>query len=430
MRTGYITAAAYNGGNSLLTQISKQFAREPDTDTGLGSYYIIDLIDGQTNCGPRALSIVCENHDIPLCDFRHKPSAPIRDIVKDIFDKTPPRCAILIDTRDNTCMQKVRKRIAGMTCDLHYRRVLFCLVDTTSAQTCLEVPGSLHDRMAVLLYHIPLHIQAQSNSLDDFRPLAEAMVDYSLFEHRIWQHVKIEGTLPEFLSTAQYQIVRRVRADPGLGAGAYPSFETDWRQALSTRLYSRLDNPPDSLCPSIHRVIPIGVSSSDALQAMTDAIPKDIKDPYAITVQSSAIDENCGTIAITQPMQYKIVNINCTIDTGILVDVCRELRTGHIAVVNEVHSLTRQITKFKDQQEETNKQMKEKQDETNQHLASLVARLEKHDRTADDVPLECSKNTCHNIVTARFRSGKRQKQCQSCQVTAAKTNLKRKHPVS
>jgi hypothetical protein len=444
MRSAYITAAAYNGGNSLLTRISELFVREPDTDIGFGNHYIFDIVEGRTTCGgSRVVAIVCENHDIPLFDFRSKTPAPIRDIVKDILEKTPPRCAILIDTRDSTLMKKVRKRIVGMTCDLHYRRVVFCLVDTTTDQACLEVPGSLHDRMAVLLYYIPRRIQSQSNSLDNFRPLAQAMVDYSLFEHRIWQHVKIDGTLPEFLSTAHYQVVRRVRADPGLSHGEYPSFETNWRQALSTRLYNTLATPPAALCPSIHRVIPIGVSSSDALQAMTGAIPTDIQDPYAITVQSSAVDDNCGTIAITQPMQYTVVNVNCMLDPGILVDVCRELRTGHRTVVNEVHSMNQQmkqqIANLKEKQEETNRQIstfKEKQEETNLHLASLVARLAKNDAdtitspadapdygTADTV---CTKTKCPNMVTTRFRSGKRKKQCSTCRKHMGKTTAKRK----
>ena len=74
-------------------------------------------------------------------------------------------------------------------------------------------------------------------------------------------------------------------------------------------------------------MIPIGVSSSDAMQAMEVAIPKDIKDPYAITVQSHAVDDQCGTIAITQPMQHTVVNVTCVINPGILIDACREVRT-------------------------------------------------------------------------------------------------------
>jgi len=65
---------------------------------------------------------------------------------------------------------------------------------------------------------------------------------------------------------------------------------------------------------------------------MQIAIPKNIQNPYAITVQSSAVDDQCGTIAITQPMSHTLINIDCLIDPGILVDVCRELRTGHRAV--------------------------------------------------------------------------------------------------
>jgi hypothetical protein len=54
---------------------------------------------------------------------------------------------------------------------------------------------------------------------------------------------------------------------------------------------------------------------------MNVAIPKDIQDPYAITVQTCAVDDRCGSIAITQPMQYTVVTVNCMINPGILVDV-------------------------------------------------------------------------------------------------------------
>ena len=74
--------------------------------------------------------------------------------------------------------------------------------------------------MAVLLYHIPARLRAQAESLDDFHPLAEGMLDYALFEPRLWREVCVDGTLAAFMSTAMYQIVRRIRADPRVDDGA------------------------------------------------------------------------------------------------------------------------------------------------------------------------------------------------------------------
>jgi hypothetical protein len=439
MRDDYIVAARYNGGDGLLVRISDLFLRRvPDTDTGPGAHYIADIVvaDGAVASGLAVVQMVCENHDIPICDFRNTPVAPIRDIVKSILEKTPPRCAILLDTRDNELQQKVRNRISGKHCDLRYRRVIFCLtVDGTVAMPPpgiqIHVPGSLQDRMAVLLYHIPAHLRAQAESLDDFRPLAEAMLDYALFEPRIWQEVCVDGTLAEFLSTAMYQLVRRVRDDPGVDDGAYPS------SPLASRLRDSLSSRSNAVCPSIHRVIPVGVSSADALQAMTVAIPKDLPDPYVVTVKASAVDDQCGSIAISQPLRYTVVNINCMINPGILVDVCRELRTGHRAVVSEVHAMNRK-------NDEKHDEMNRKQDETNQQLAetnqqlaamrnemaTLVARLSNNDTSgvtgAAESHLTCSKTGCSNMVTTRFKSGKMQKQCAPCLSYFLKPNTKRK----
>jgi hypothetical protein len=282
--------------------------------------------------------------------------------------------------------------------------------------------------MTILLYHIPQRIREQAEpSYQCFRPLSDAMVDYVLFEPRVWRDVRVDGTLSEFLSTAMYQIVRRVRTDPSIDNGTYPSFEMDWRSTFATRLRDTLEIPPDALCPSIHRVIPIGVSSSDAMNAMTVAIPKDVQDPYAITVQAFAVDDRCGSIAITQPMQYSVININCTIDPGILVDVCRELRSGHKAVAAEVHSIRRELSTMR----EENFTMRE---ETNQKLSimtTLVTRLMKGDKDiAAGGPVRCTKTGCQHVVTKRFRSGKRQKQCTSCLSHTVKSIAKGKVKLS
>jgi hypothetical protein len=297
--------------------------------------------------------------------------------------------------------------------------------------------------MTMLLYHIPEHVYAQSTSIEDFRPLADEMTDYALFEYRVWCNVRLNGTLEEFLSTATYQLARRVRTDPCIG-DTYPSFEVGWRRSLATQLNSSLPTAPSALCPSIHRVIPIGVSPGDAIKAMQVAIPKNIQNPYAITVKSLAVDDQCGSIAITQPMTYMVVNINCLLDPGILVEVCRELRTGHREVVQEVQSMKKKHdetnTRLLEKLLETNNQLVKMRMETNLQLLNLrkemtnqFTDLKKSDvnkndsgHVGDDLPTICSKNGCKTLVTERFLSGTLKKQCIVCISLAAKTSTKRK----
>jgi len=149
---------------------------------------------------------------------------------------------------------------------------------------------------------------------------------------------------------------------------------------------------------------------------MQCAIPPDLQDPYAITVQSSAVDERCGSIAITQPMSHTIININCVVNPDILVDVCRELRTGYRSVVAEVHSVTKKLTTV---QQETQKQLFTMQQQLSL-MTTLVTTLVKKvdDRKGDGQttkePNVCTKNRCSRIITKRFRSGKLHKQCSTC----------------
>ena len=350
MRDQYIRAIAEDGGQtSLFSRVSRLFSREPEAHYGLGSHYVVDLVGAG---GAYLVSVVCENHDIPVVDLRTLTTTeprPIRDIVKYILDKSPRRCALVLDLDDNPLAQKVRSRLLKTRCNLRYRRVVFCLTDHERGDgpaASIPVPGSNKDRKQMLLYHLPELLQIEPGfSPDCLQQLTESMTDYALFEPQVWRGVSVDRTLTEFLSTALYQVVRRVPTnfDPTLQNGTFPSFELEWRRGLAPHLQHTLGIPPDALCPNIHRVIPIGVTSSDAIQAMEVAIPKDLQDPYTITVQSSALDDQCGTIAITQPMQSTVVHVHCLINPGILVDVCRELRAGHKAVVTEVHTMKKQL---------------------------------------------------------------------------------------
>ena len=417
MRENFIKATMYNatGEENIFKRVSSLFVREPERTHGLGSYYIVDLVG---KGGKELVSDVCDNYDIPIIDLREqKIENNIRDLVSWMLEKTPPRCAYIVDTRDNIFMQKVRSRIMNIQCDLRYKRVVFCLTDQeTISGICIKVPGSIEDRLAVLMYHIPDCIQRQVATLECFRPLAATMNDYSLFWPVNWVKVRLDGTPEEFMSTAMYQILRRVPFDDPVIACKYPSFEVEWRSLLARRLHDILPKPPDALCPTIHRVIPIGVSASDAMHAMTVAIPKDIQDPYTITRHSSAIDDQCGSIVITQPMRYTVVNVNCMIDPGIIVDVCRDLRTAHRDVVSKMHSISTQLSNMQDEtrrhQDETRKQLSDMKNQTRIQLENMEARL---GRATNNVPdTICSKKGCTRIATKRFRSGKVARQCSDC----------------
>jgi vacuolar-type H+-ATPase subunit F/Vma7 len=411
MKQAYLDAIAYSKASPerrLFARMYALFVREPDTDSGLGSHYLVDLVASNENCCEQVITVFCENNDIPIVLVQTNAAQTIRDIVKQVLETSPPRCAIVLDTRNNEILQKVRTRIARTHCDLRYRRVIFCVTDhvmpSGSTSTSLHVPGCTDDKMMMLLYHLPDHIRKQDASLSRFRTLSESMVDYTLFQPRVWRNVNVQGTIEEFLSSAHYQIVRRVRTDPGVG-DAYPSFETEWRSTMASRLKHTLLTPPEALCPRIHRVIPIGVLPQDAIQAMTVAIPKDIQHPYAITVQTDAVDDQCGSIAITQPMNYTVVNVHCLLDPGLLVDVCRELRAGHKAVVSQVHSMQGQLTDIREEMKILVK-----------HLS--IENTYASDRLAKTTPnphqKQCAKRWCSRIVTKRFRSGKFHRQCDVC----------------
>lgn len=427
MKENFIFAADYSadGKENIFRRVSGLFAREPDSPHGLGEYYIVDIVG---TGGGQLVSDVCENHDIPVIDLRaRRKTRNLRETVDSILENSPARCAFILETREDSFMQQIRSRIMHKYCDLRYKRVVFCLVapdeSYQSSPRCLHVPGSIADRMTLLLYHIPGEILRQAPSPEYFRPLAEAMVDYSLFWPRIWRQIRLDATHSECLSTALYQVVRRVRADdPGI-EGEYPSSEMEWRSLLARRLQETLPSTPDALCPTIHRVIPIGVSASDAIQAMTVAIPKDLQDPYAITLRSSAVENRCGTIAITQPQCYTVIHVHCLVDPGLLADVCRDLRTAHQDVVSGLHSLRRDNAQLRGELSSVQHTLSDVHgtlsEMREQHLllVSLVARAtgtpgdQAEGNTVHNV---CSRKKCPRIVTKRFRSGKAPQQCSNC----------------
>ena len=160
MKDRYIKAVSYGpSSKNVISRISDLFVRVPETDYGQGAHYIVDLV-GEGIGGAQVVTIVCENQDIPILDLRKQREAPIRYIVKHILESAPPRCAIILDIRDNDFMQKVRTRISNTHCDLRFRRVVFCLVKREqSSGNSIHIPGSTDDRMTMLVYHVPARIQ-------------------------------------------------------------------------------------------------------------------------------------------------------------------------------------------------------------------------------------------------------------------------------
>jgi hypothetical protein len=104
---------------------------------------------------------------------------------------------------------------------------------------------------------------------------------------------------------------------------------------------------------------------------MQVAIPKNIEDPYAITVRSSAVDDQCGSIAITQPFNYTVINVNCSISPGILVDVCKELWTGLKDVVAEVQSMKHTMSQLEHSMQQKLSKQEEKHEQNLSELKDL-----------------------------------------------------------
>lgn len=183
-----------------------------------------------------------------------------------------------------------------------------------------------------------------------------------------------------------------------------------------------------------------------AIQALEGAIPTDIQNPYTVTVQSSAVDDQCGSLAITQPMQYTVVHIKCIINPRLFVDVCRELRVGHKAVVNELSNMRKETTTtrtdtnrqlsiirnenngMKDQLSiihSENNGLKEQLSTIQNEMKILLTRLIESDQHSDE-PISCTKLGCSLLATERFPSGKRRKQCTRCLSYANIGKVKRK----
>jgi hypothetical protein len=418
--------------HTLLRRIAERFVRQPDTDIGMGAHYIVHLMGSAYTGGTRAVQMVTRHHNIPLLDLsllteHHLNQFTIRDLLKYLLDTTPPRCAILVDlTRDGGgILRKVMKRLATTQMDIRYRRVFFCLVAESGfpsdVSATMFFPGSAADKSGMVLYRLPPNLTCLDGiETTGLLPLVQKMKDYTLFEPTIWQHVQTEGTLDVFLSTSLYQVARRDMFENDTTIqDDFPAFEVPWRRSMSRVLQDSLDPPPEMTCNSLHRVIPIGVSSDDALRSIQAAMPT-TKDPYSLTLVTEAVDDVCGSFAVSQPLRNTVVHITCVVDPAALVKVGQELRTGYRAVVNELVSSKKIINELMSR----TKDMQENMSQMKEDLSRLLKRDDAHHQVQPLIEAEkrlvCRKKRCKRLTSGTSR------QCDQCLSSANMSRTKRR----
>jgi len=328
---------------------------------------------------------------------------PIREMVHFILE-TPPRCAILVSLELDK-MVKVVQRLSKQQMDLRFRRVVFCLTEDVDrlpgGVQHTTFPGTTDDKLQMLLYRFPAAFTVDPEVL---RPIATVLVDYTVFEPRIWQHVRTSGTLEEFLATLTFQVHRRnTLVDLESTLDTFPAFESTWRRSFADDLQRHLTPVPEMTCRALHRVLPVGVSPRDAIKCIQTAIPRDLTDPYALTVGSDAMDDRCGSICITQPTHHTVIHLQCTIDPGILSEVCKELRQGHRNIVQELNTMRAGFSSIQSEIEV---------------LKALIVG-DKPPPTPATLR-HCSKRTCAKTVVDRFGNGQLKRQCTTCLTSTRK----------
>ena len=402
--------------------IYDRFSLDSPTDTGIGSHYLHGLV-GTAYAGARATIYAVAGHQgMPVLDLttmtpRELRQLPIREIVQRILH-TPPRCAIIValeeEEESGPChMRKVLARISKQQLDLRYRRVVFCLAESMDRLPpgiqSETFPGSTDDKLQMLLYRVPPAFADAAR----LRPIAATMPDYAVFEPRIWRHVMTCGAAGDFFATLTFQVHRRKCMELDQSSlDDFPSFETPWRRAFASELQKTLRPTPDATCPGLHRVLPVGVSHEEALQCIQTALPVDLTDPYALTVATDAVDDQCGSIVVTQPTHHCVVTVQCNIDPGILSSVCRELRTNH-------REITQEMSRNKSEMQALARAQAHRFDLMQGEMAILKELMvagggNTRPQPQTEAASYCRKKGCKNRVVERFSNGKRKKQCSTC----------------
>jgi len=383
------------------------------------------LIGGVYTGGWHTVHAVAAHSNIAVLDMtRCTPKVdllPIRTLVQYSTQETPARCAIILRfTNEDEKMYKVAQRLTRKEMNIDHNRIVFCITDDEANLPSgifprLHFPGTQDDRTAMLMYLVPSAFASPDENLCG---IARTIQNYAVFEPNLRHLLRTDGTPDAFFQSVQYEVAKRsgcVVDDDRLDD--FPAFELKWRRELSTKLQQSLKPSPDVTASEIHRVLPVGVLPSEALTCFQAALPLDLERPYVLTVyKRSSGDGACGSIAITQPTQHIVVNIRCTVDPAIMVDVVRELRVGYKSVVRE-------LSQTKEEMNNKLSTIVEKMDDRfcSLHneiglLKALVADASKKrpreaESTASGI---CSKKTCFNVVEERFKDGELKKQCMKC----------------
>jgi hypothetical protein len=274
-------------------------------------------------------------------------------------------------------------------------------------------PGTLDDRIAMLLYRVP----SKFADPDRLQVIAEKLRDYAVFEPKLKHLLNMKGTLDEYCSSLYYQVIKRNGLVTEDNLDDFPSFEVPWRRSLSDHLQKSLVPSPDVTSSTIHHVLPVGVSHTEALKCFQSALPPDLKSPYLLTEESKASDDQCGSISITQQSQHIVIHIKCEVDPGVMSEVCKELRVGYRSVVKE---LSRARCENRAQFEEMNTKFSSFHEEIGalKELVKTATGVGSQKRSrGEDMQLTnpiCKKRTCMNPVTEKFNSGAFKMQCTTC----------------
>jgi hypothetical protein len=422
--------AICSGTQNKFKMVSQLFTREMDTEISLGAHLMCGFIGDAYSGARETVYAVAKNHEITILDLtaiteKALHSLPIRDLVRYILD-TPPRCAVLLRVAcANDRMYKVVKRLARTELKTNNRRVVFCITrDEGYLPTGMRIesfPGTEDDRIAMLLYRVPTRF------VDPVRlcRIAKYLQDYAVFEPKIQRLLCMDGTIDQYFQSLYFQVAKIHAGNADYSLDDFPSFEVDWRRGLSRNLNKLLVPRPDVTSQSIHRVFPMGVCKMEAIQCFQSALPPDLTTPYVLTVDSNAIDDKCGRIALTQRTQHIVIDIKCKVDPGILTEVCRELRAGYRSVVQELsHTKSDMNAKLSTLHADMDHKISSLHDNMDKKLSTLHEEIgslkdilktghREKKRSLDENGI-CNKKSCMNLVTERFSHGGRKRQCISC----------------
>jgi hypothetical protein len=375
---------------------------------------------------------VAYHNDIPILDLSAITANALHKLtVSDIIQYirlTPPRLAVVIDltTMVDDRMLEVVVRMASMATPLQHHRNVFVVAATEtdipeSIRRRIRFPGSTEVKVSAILYQAPNHLVDTCEKIELFTeavaPLASIMQDYTIFRAPLWNSPKTPETLSAFCTRLHFNVLRYMPNDQSIDTSLginFPVFESDWRRNLPEVLQQELQTPPDWTVGTVHRVIPAGVSSTDAVNCIKHAIPVDMQKPYALMVATEANRDQCGSLQILQPTQTILVHIHVHVDTNLIQDVIQEVRRGQSHIVHELITIRQEFSSMKRHFDEMQAEVRRKVP-----IGPVVPGQEVQ-REREEAPLEfvhvpiCSKPTCKNPVVDTFRSGRCMKQCRGC----------------